>query len=143
MHESEGKCKVPLVIITLCGGTALAMMAYRLGVSVFAEWFFYPSIFFFSFAAFRLLSRGSQQFDRKIWKACQWWSGFWLLWFLLGFCAIPFSIALWIPLAAISTDGSVNPFLALILHLVICSCASDLLKSCAAPSATSSLPTDH
>lgn len=129
---------IPFAIIVACGGTALGFIIFRLGLSSFSHWFLYPSLFFFAFAIVGLFKPEGNTSSLWIWKTCQWWSGIWLLWFALGFCAIPFSIALWLPLAGISGSGMVNPFLSLLLHFVIWACATDILKS-----RKQSLPTDH
>jgi hypothetical protein len=142
MQNQRRENIIPLSLIVLCGGTALVFIIFRLGLLAFSQWFLYPSLFFFIFALLRLFKPATGKSDRNVWKACQWWSGIWLLWFALGFCAIPFSIMLWLPLASISAEGLVNPFLALLLHLFIWSCASDLLKTInTAPSLD--LPTDQ
>jgi len=120
---------IPLAIIVICGGMALGFVIYRLGWLSFAQWFLYPSLFFFSFALVRIFNPAVGKFDCMIWKTCKWWSAVWLIWFSLGLCAIPLSLGLWLPLASIITNGVVNPFLALILHFFIWACASDILKT--------------
>ncbi|MGJ8644082.1 MAG: hypothetical protein ACSHX9_11780 [Luteolibacter sp.] len=129
---------IPFALIVACGGTALGFIISRLGLSSFSHWFLYPSLFFFVFAIVGLFKPDGNTPGMWIWKACQWWSGVWLILFSLGFCGIPFTVGLWIFLAGISGIGIANPFLALFLHIVIWACATDIVKT-RAPS----IPADH
>ena len=134
---------IPTLLIFLCGGTALAFMCWRLEFGVFGKWFLYPSLIFWSFSVYKLAVPLPKPWDHRVWRACKWWSGTWLLLFALGMCAPPFSVALWLLLAGISGLGMVNPFLALLLHLMIWACASDILKTLGPTQNPEQATTDH
>lgn len=131
---------MPVLLIVLCGGSALSIMCVGLGFSILKLWFFYPSFLFWFFALHRLILPTAEPWDKYIWRACKWWSGIWLFLFALSFCAIPFSLPLLLPLVAIADLGKFHPFLAIILHLLIWACASDILKKLTQPPSTDQLP---
>ena len=90
---------------------------------------FYPSFLFLGLTVMSLLVGIRSKFSQVTWTFCMWWSGFWSIVFILAVVIPPFSMfingSLVLPILKV---GSIHPFLAGFLHVLIWACAKEVLK---------------
>lgn len=119
----------PSVVAILAGGSAVAWMLWLNGLGMFSHWFFYPSFLFLGLTVMSLLVGIRSRFSQITWTFCMWWSGLWSIVFILAVAIPPFSMfiigSLVLPILKV---GSIHPFLAGFLHVLIWACAKEVLK---------------
>ncbi len=124
MQAYRGAKLAPTCLVVAVGVATLSMILWTLGAAMVTKWYFYPSVLFWLFSLLCAVTGRASSWHRFAWRGCQWWSGIWAFVFLL--CFIP----PWIGAAfgSIALDAGVNPFIAGGVHVLIWSCASDILK---------------
>jgi len=127
---------IPLLLLVIIGlGVVVTAVIHRGFHPILLS--LLPGLVFTIFYCICIIGRQRKSWHHWIWKASIWWSGIWLICFVMGFIlpVITFGsftfILTWIALmpAGWAVECGINPFLAAGLHLLAWSCSLDASRN--------------
>ena len=127
----------PTAILAVGGLLTVVQMLRTIGLSAFQFWCFYPSVLVTLFASFCLFRPQLDSWHQGVWKLCQIWTGIWAI-LIMTLPIFPIWLVLGRLLNGLLGDPlfeqiSINPFLALFLHVLFWCCITDILRAIQKP----------